>query len=242
MVNADPGDTIQVDYTVTNDGAQDTQDVRLLTDAPSPIPDSAVLNLVAKDFTSTSWDSTIGDYSLSTVGDPQTLSDELNGYDAVRYDGTDDKSETATDVAGTDPIVIIITAKVRDTSGIYFMVDGDSDRAIAFNTDDSTSSWDTHRGGTTASDDIGSLDTNWHVFALIGQNSDEVNLEIDGSAIGGGVGNSNILDGLTIADRGSGGNEAPLDITELTVLENYASGDKDDEINRQADKYGISIQ
>jgi hypothetical protein len=42
MTNADPGDTVNVDYTVTNSGQQGTQDIRLLTDAPSPIPDANV--------------------------------------------------------------------------------------------------------------------------------------------------------------------------------------------------------
>lgn len=91
MVEGQIGETFQVDYSVTNTSAQQSQDIRLLTDAPTVIPDSVVLQYYGNTWTQgdSSWKDDIGSANMSLSGDFQdaTLSD---GNESILGDGTDD--------------------------------------------------------------------------------------------------------------------------------------------------------
>jgi len=205
------------------------------------IPNSAVLNLSASDFTSSSWDSTIGSFSLSNTGNPQKISSVVNGEPVVRYD-TDDFSKTTSNVASTEPIILIFTAALDSTGSARFMIDGGSREEIALQ-DDLDPGFDGFRGGSFTLQTIGTPDTNFHVFALTAENTDDLSLDIDGSFIGSASGSPSTLDGLTVAARGDNltFNTGGMDFAEITVLENGSTSDKDDEVERQASIYGITI-
>lgn len=212
-------------------------------DLVAAIPDSTVLNARASDYDGSTFQSNIGPNIPDANGSPTLVSGDINGYDAVDYDGTDDSSQTTTSLSTTDPKAIIFTAAINTDNNGGVAIDSDSDLAFALN-DDSSSDWNLFRGGTNGGGlSSGTFDSNYHVYAMVGRNGSDIELEIDGTLEGSTSASTADLTGLTIGDRGALGqnNFEDINLAEITVLDNFATGDKDEEIQRQADKFGITI-
>jgi hypothetical protein len=205
----------------------------------SAIPDTAVLHSTAADYDGSKWVDQVGSNNVPDAqGDPSVVSDQINGYPAVYYDGGD-ISQTTTDVASSDPISVIFTARVRSPGGDAGLIDGGSGNAFHIRDLSGNEDHRLYRGGS-AKLIAEPFDSNWHVWALTGTNGTDLALDIDGSNISSGALSSNILDGLTFAGDGDVVRAQEMDWAEFTVLENHTTAEKDEEVQRQANKYGIS--
>lgn len=202
------------------------------------ITDSAVLNTTADDYDGAKWVDTIGSNNVPDVsGDPSVVNDQINGYPAVYYDGSD-ISQTTSSVASTDPIAVIFTARLRSNGPDNQIIDSATGNGFALR--DIGSNHRLYRGSSGNAQGA-ALDTSWHVWTLEGFNGTDIRLRIDGGAFSSDSLSSQALDGLTIAARANDLEKNPqMDMAEFTVLENHPSSDRDSEEQRQADKYGIT--
>lgn len=207
----------------------------------SAIPDSVVLNLVGDDYDDQNdeWTANIGPTVPVADGTPVKNTDALNGETVVECDGGD-IFQTTTSIASTDPFAVLLVVRDDDPddSSIYV----DSEQHLDFALQDSGSGgYNAYRGGSQAVV-AGSVDNNWHVIGVRGYDTDSMAFDKDGTEIGSGSGSSgNLGDGITINGDGDLGNTGPNDYAELTVLEDYTTSEYDDETQRLADKYGISL-
>lgn len=113
MVTIQQGETLGVDYTVENTEAQQTQDIKLLTDAPNPIPSSGVARYKFEQDVTDSWgnndgtDNTSAGYVTGTIG----------SY-AKDFDGTDDYVQAdALDSNIVTPVSVALWVKRNSGSG-----------------------------------------------------------------------------------------------------------------------------
>jgi hypothetical protein len=183
-------------------------------------------------------------------GDPTLVSDELNGYPAVDY-STSATSQTDQFATSSDPIAIIWVGRTSSKNDNGIPLDGGSVLELAVNDDNSKDGWRTFRGGSQGSDNAGSVDTDYHIYGLIGQTDGsgnaEVGFEVDGSVVAPLTdASASQLSGITIGGRGDSTSSSTTNgdscrTVEVVVLNNYESGDKDSEYNRLSDKYAIPL-
>jgi len=206
----------------------------------SGIPASAVLNAVAGsyDASKSKWVANIGPDIPDAAGNPSTTSNALNGFDAVSYDGESDISQLTQSLSSTDPKAVVFTAAIFSLDDNGVPVDAKTDLKFGLN-DDTDDDWALFRGGTTHEINQAIHNTSFHTYSLNGQNSDEIGLDIDGIQQGSATASDGTLDGLTIGGAGALRLEKEMDIAEITVLDGYSSGEKDSEISRQMNKYGL---
>jgi hypothetical protein len=210
------------------------------------IPNSAVLNITGESYdeSANQYVANIGPNVADASGDPSKVTNAINGFAGVKYDGSNDASQTKAFSTTTDPIAIILTASedTDDDNGI--MVDGGSALELAMNDDNGADGYKTFRtfNDAGAQSNQGTSDTNPHVFALIGRNGDDIELQADGSSLVplNDQGSSQ-LSGLTVGARGDIVNFNDCTVAEVTVLDSFSGGDLNTEVQRQGDKYGISI-
>jgi hypothetical protein len=151
---------------------------------PSVIPDSGLLH---------NWD--FGDSSTTTsfVADLKGASDldtgtfssltTINSRQAGRFDGVDDELFTTTPEINKDDAYVFVVAKFAGslpTSGDAKHVFGKED-ANGFDFGVDGSSWNLNPFGANVSG--GTADTNPHIFEVDAENTDQVELYVDGSVV-----------------------------------------------------------
>jgi len=210
------------------------------------LPNSTVLNITGESYdeAANQYVANIGPDVGDASGDPSKVTNAINGFAGVKYDGSNDASQTTAFSTTADPIAIIVTGSedTDDDNGI--MVDGASSIEFAMNDDNGGDGYKTFRNPSNpgAQSNQGTSDTNFHVFALIGRNGDDIELQRDGSSLVplNDQGSSQ-LSGLTVGARGDIANFNDCTVAEVTVLDSFSQGDIDTEVQRQGDKYGITI-
>jgi len=202
------------------------------------IPDSATLNVKAEDYDSTNNEfvANIGPNIPDAGGNPSVLTDDLNGFDAVKYDGSDDYSQTTTSIATTDNIAVVATFAISnlDDNGICFNADGNT---WFLNDDGGGDDWGIKQD-TQLNVNYGH-DTNYHTYSY-GVINETQFFEEDGGRKGSvnNVTTVNDYDGFTIGAIGSGGFYKEMRLVETTVMDGSTSTDLTDEISRQRSEYG----
>jgi len=221
--------------------------LRNVSTCVSVIPDSAIAHAVASDYDGSQWVADIGpDIPDAGSGSPTKTEITANSQsiDVVRYSRSDGGYSQTTNLSvSTGPQAIIYVVKNRSPDGLtspnpYYIDDSTADSFTHLL--DSRAPGDPHwifssAGANTTGDDV---DSNLHVFCLEGDGS-TMRLYRDGNVILSDNSGFNLLSGLTLAAKGDGTGISDLDIAEYTVLADYPAQDRDDEINRLINKYGI---
>ena len=107
-------------------------------DEISDIPDSLELQLVAEDIDGSTgeWPARLGDSTLSEVGSPTVIDDDLNGEASVSYGGSDGHSDSSTTFGIDPPFGVIAVVQYRNTSpedfGRYILDNNDGSRGATF--------------------------------------------------------------------------------------------------------------
>lgn len=218
------------------------------------VPDSTVLNARASDLNTSTGvvESSIGPDLEPKGGSPSLITDARNGYDAIGYagdaNGNESVSQTRVALSESDPAAIIITARLRTIDDSFSgIVDGPDQGAFGFSYEGGTANqFFLNRG--TESDTFGysSLTTDWHVFAFVGRNGNDAALLLDGEELTTKSLNARGIGGLTVGGLGARNDsdsvfESDLAVAEVTVLDNFESGDLRAEVARQANKYDIQL-
>ena len=215
-------------------------------DEISDIPDSVVLNIKASDYDSTNnkYVANIGPDVPDVGGNPTKTTDTVAGSSdvaVVDYDGSDDYSQT-TNISSTDDVIAVVwTGKTKTANNNGFQIDGGSDLEFAMNDDNSDDGWRLFRGGSNqATDNEGSVTTDYVTYSLIGKNENEIGLKVNNNLIAGfATGESaSELSGTTIGGRADGDNLDAMKMVEMSVITEGSEQDADDEAARQGSEYG----
>jgi len=202
------------------------------------IPDTVVANASASEYDGSQWVANIGPNIPDASGNPSQVAGVINGEPVVRYDGSSDVSQTTTTLATTEPFAVVFTAAQRSTGNANYLIDGGSKDNLAIQEADGE--YFLQRGESNGGG-VGSTDTDFHVFALIGQSNGEIKLIKDGNEFAAQSASSADLSGLTLGSDGNLSGNEDMDFAEYTVLEDYPASDLNSEIQRQADKFGITV-
>jgi len=202
------------------------------------IPDTVVANASASEYDGSQWVANIGPNIPDASGNPSQVAGVINGEPVVRYDGSSDVSQTTTTLATTEPFAVVFTAAQRSTGNPNYLIDGGSKDNLAIQ--EANGEYFLQRGGSNGGG-VGSVDANSHVFALTGSNTDQIQLIKDGSKLPAQTAASADLSGLTLGADGNLSRNEDLDVAEYSVLEDYPASDLNSEIQRQADKFGITV-
>jgi len=207
----------------------------------SAIPDSTVLNLSASDYDSNNneFKSNIGPSVPDASGDPSVVADDINGFDAVQYDGSDDGSQTTTTIATASDIVVIFTARISDLNDNGLLTDGASGLSFGVNDDSGGDDFIFFANSNNLAINYGH-DTNYHVYGF-GFSSGTQFFEQDNDRKASASATSNSLDGFSIGMSGGKSFFKDMHLAEATVLESFTPQDLSNETLRQADKYDIAI-
>jgi len=204
-------------------------------------PDSVVLNATGENYDGSQFVSTIGPNIPDINGNPSIVADDLNGFDAVQYQkSNNDESETTTTIATSTSIAIVSTFKKlnRDDNANVFD-DPAGSLTFGLNDDSAGRDWIAFIADTTGTQqklkaNFTSSDTNYHTYAYgIGS---ELFFSQDGDrkAVDANVTASNPLNGINIADS-----NANMSLVEISVLDGFATSELANEISRQRNKYGL---
>jgi hypothetical protein len=178
----------------------------------------------------------VGSFDLS--GTAEVISSGINSKQTYRFDGSESMIQGSF-MADTEPIVIMAVAEQQEavfSNGFYF----DSDADLGFGLqDDGGDEYNLYRGGGGGGSSFGSVTQSPQLIELHGINSDELELFQGGTSQGSQVANSADLTGLTLADRGGGGNAIEIDYGEVTVLEAPTAQEIQNERDRLKQKWGL---
>jgi len=200
------------------------------------IPASAVLNLVASDYSGSTWIANIGADVADFQGNPTQTTDTNGGktFDVVNYPGNDGSQDTSFSTSGT--FAIICAFRFTSFNGTFNVVfDGGSQEEAQFLSQNPD--YRIHFDGGPGVNSAPLVDTNFHTAALESRSGGR--LLIDGNqVINYGSGGSG-LSGITIGINPLNGAPAEMHMAELTVLENHTQTERDDEISRLSSEYNI---
>jgi len=204
----------------------------------SAAPDLAgvVLNASAENYDGTKYVSSVGPNIPDAGGSPSIVSNAINGFDAVQYNGG--SSRTNTTIATSTSIAIVSTFKKSNLNDNAVMIDDPAD-FLTFGLNDDSGGSDyllfiEDSSGTQQKlfANYSSFNTNYHVHAFgIGS---ELFFSQDGStkASDSSVTQANPLDGFEIGF-------ATMQVAEISVLDNFSATELNDEITRQRNKYNL---
>ena len=179
------------------------------------------------------------DLTDSTV---DVISDGINNNQTFRYDSSNVGMKNTEISVNTEPFAHILVAEVRATDVNQKIVDTpDQRREFTLNNlSEQDGDWRIFRGG--SSRQGGTVDMEPHIYELIGDNTNEITLKIDGDVILSGPEDAGFIDGLIVGSTAEGfGAKADVDIGSHYVLDGYASGDLDTLRSQMADDWGITI-
>ena len=115
-VTVEPGNTLEVEYAVENFGDDiDTQDVRLMTNAPADIPDSAIHQWRFAESSGTTATDAIKSADGTIEGDPITADADAEGGYLHDYDGADDRALYTVDIGQYSEWMICFTLETSTT-------------------------------------------------------------------------------------------------------------------------------
>ena len=221
----------------------------LMSVAADDIPDSAVAHGVASDYDGSQWVASIGPNIEDLNGDPSKESVTANeeSFDVVRYNGSDDISQT-TDLSistgpSTAPQAFIYVARLRDIQDAFpRMIDGGEREWEHYHRDDGDNNEHNILSDSNNVTSSTSADTDLHVWCVEGTTNPTFRL-IEDNASGTTLASDNVtwdsLTGITLGGRADNSSYAPVDIAEYTVLASHSTEERDGEISRLMDKYGI---
>ena len=220
-----------------------TGDGRILFDGVA-IPDSVVAHYDAQAETTTGPISSITDRSNSfdLSGSCVVISDGINGYQSYRFDGSETMSNSSLQ-ALTEPFGIVAVVQQQagaESNDFYFDSDGNvQDFAVQ---DDNNEEFHFYRDTDQQQAIGGTVSTNPEVMVATAPASGDVFLELSGTTqIDDSTGGTTGFDGFTMAGRAD--DELPLEVDygEVTILNDFASQDVEDEKQRMADKWDITL-
>jgi len=210
----------------------------------SAIPDSVDSHIRAQDYddANNKYVAQIGPDVPDVRGDPTTTTETINGTEQIVVEYSGDASQTTQLSDSTDPVAFVFVGRSTTDDDNGIPIDGGSSLELAMNDDNGGDGWKLFRESGTGN--LGSSDTSYHIYSLIGRNGNEIELRIDGQQVISLQSlDSTTVTGLSIGDRGdmSGNNPDDLRHVESTRLNNFASGDVESEEQRLSDKYGFSL-
>ena len=206
------------------------------------IPDSVVAQFDATEEPSTgsitSITDLVGDFDLS--GDANVISSGIDGKQTFRFDGTVNMSQS-TNVSSNEPFGFVGVVQFQgDTSTSDFpsLIDGGSNNEL--NVSISQNEFVLARGGSNSF--VGGDPTNNPVvMSLIGESESSVRLRINGADVNSSEEDAADLTGITLASSGDDSSFSEIDIGEIVVLSAFDDPDLDEEEQRLADKWGITL-
>jgi hypothetical protein len=177
----------------------------------------------------------VGSFDLS--GSAEVISSGINSKQTYRFDGSESMSQAST-IADTEPIVIMAVAEQQAplfSNGFYF----DSDTDLGFGLqEDNGDEYNMYRGGSGGAS-FGVATQSAQLIELHGINGNQLELFQGGTSRGAQASNAADLTGLTLADRGGGGNAIEIDHGEVTVLEAPTAQEIQNERDRLKQKWGV---
>ena len=192
------------------------------------IPDNAIANYIIDGLGESEWSDELENLNLPIVNGSPSVIDDF-----VRIE-EDDILQQTEQYASEEPIGIVFTAANNSVNGAMF--DGANRNDFTFLND--SNDFRGVRGGTEAFADVGANSTDFRVFAFVGDNNNELSLDINGENIGSGEGDAGDLTGLTVGSAGDQNLRSSFDVKEITVL---AEGGISDEVQRQANNHDINL-
>jgi hypothetical protein len=216
----------------------------------SAILDSAVAHGVATDYDGTQWVADVGPNVPDADGDPSKTSVTANDttFDVVRYDGTDDYSQTTNFSPSTGPntadqaVIYVVRFRTIEDSFPKIFDGGVLSEFAHSHLDDSNNNVHRINSGGDAYSSSQSADTNWHVYCIEGTTANEFRLIEDstnGSTIISASQTWSDLTGITFANRADDEIHGSIDMAEYTILADHSTDDRDTEIGRLLNKYNI---
>ena len=210
------------------------------------IPDSAVLHVVAGDYDegTGSWPDQSGEGNdLTAVGDPQRVTNELNGEDVVRLDGVGDYFDGpgSGSWSVTQPFMTVGVVRNPNTSSSQMLADAQggspgSGRVTQFlrHADSQTEI----NAGTslTANNQI----TDYQILSCVYDGSNSIIRQDKTQQASGGAGSSDWTEGLRLGADASAGLNLDGEIVEYLVIDERDLTKLQNEEDRLDSKYGIT--
>lgn len=209
----------------------------------SAIPDSAIAHYDAQALSAfndgesvSSWPDELNNFDASGNGGPIYRESGINGHPSIEFDGTDDRyTATGLNISQPNTIFAVVEGSGLGDGSRYYVVDGDADRnLLRFDDNDE---WGIYAG----SEVYGSTDTTVQLLAARFDGANSLLREDGAETLSADAGTEG-LDDLIIGAQVGGNNQWSGYIGEIVVCDGgLASSEIQDEEQRLADKWGISI-
>lgn len=200
------------------------------------IPDSVKHRFIAANGTDGGdWTSEDGNVTLSALGSPTIVSNDLNGEDVYSYDGTDDgHQDTSFSLTQPDAIIAVYQLPTTGQGGSRGMGDTGSSQHF-LDPDDGSSNLGINAGSALSGS---SRDTNWNIHTGLfdGMNSET---RVDGSSDNTGNAGSNDMDEFDVAYNSNGDSHTELKVAEFWILGAPSDQDILDSEEFLNDKYAV---
>jgi len=178
------------------------------------------------------------DLTQSTSSAKPTLrTSEINGLQALEFDGSDDLMDVTFSSSISEPYEIFIVFRLRNTSNSYTIYDGDDSFDNLHET--ISGKWRIFQGSGV---DGGTTDTNTHISDVIwrsGSSNDVLFLEGGSTTAIGDAGNAN-SSGLTVGARNDGSQNAAMDVGQVLLYNTELSTSNRNDVGNALERWGVT--